>query len=42
MGYSKKIIVSNSCGGVNFNSQNDFDLALFCKLFIEFFFKYNI
>ena len=39
--YSKTIRVSNSHGGVNSNSQNDFDLALFCKMFIEFFFKYN-
>ena len=41
MSYSKTIRVSNSYGGVNSNSQNDFDLALFCKMFIEFFFKYN-
>ena len=38
---SKIIRVSNSYGGVNSNSQYDFDLALFCKMFIEFLFKYN-
>lgn len=41
MNYGKTIRVSNSYGDVNSNSQNDFDLALFCKMFIEFFFKYN-
>ena len=38
---SSTIRVSNSYGGRNSKSLIDYDLAYFCKKFIEFTFKYN-
>ena len=38
---SSTIRVSNSYGGRNSKSLMDYDLAYFCKKFIEFVFEYN-